>query len=168
MVLSMRSSLLVLVFLIVISACTKEVPEAEKRPAKTADETAVRQVIENFVAAYNAGDLEAAVSLFDDAYLGILPDSVNIMGKSEVRNDLLQYLKQYPDGKWEMKIEEVNVSDGYAFAICNGSFLMPDPLEGKMNPIYSERSIRILKKDKYEGWKIYRFLGAPTFSYDNK
>lgn len=164
----MRRSFLILSLIIIISGCTKEVPEGEKRLTKSIEETSVRKVIENYVAAYNSNDIEAAILFFDRDYRGIVADSNEIVGLDALKNDLLQYSKQYPDGKWEIKIDELNVFGDFAYALCSGSFLMPDPIEKKMNPIYSERGIRIFKKQKDDGWKIFRYVAAPTFSYDQK
>lgn len=164
----MRSPFLILSLLIIISACTKEVPESEKRLTKSIEETSIRNAIENFAAAYNSNDIEAAILFFDRDYRGIVADSEDIVGLDALKNDLLQYRKQYPEGKWEIKIDELNVFGDFAYALCSGSFLMPDPIEKKMNPIYSERSIRIFKKQKDDGWKIFRYAAMPTFSYDQK
>lgn len=158
------SSILVLAL---ISSCTKEVPEYEKKNIKSADEAAVRETIENYFAAYNAGDIETAAEYFDDNYKVISTDSLDIVGYENAKEDLLQYYKQYPKGKWVNNIEELTIADGYAFVTSSGSFMLPDPLTGKPEPTYSERSIRILKKDKNKMWKIYRYLSASTFTYDN-
>jgi hypothetical protein len=47
-----------------------------------------------------------------------------------------------------------------------GSFMVSDPIENKIIPVYSERSIRILKKQKEGTWKIFRFIAVPTFTYE--
>lgn len=157
-----------ILMIVLISACTKEVPEYEKKNIKTADEAAVRETIENYFTAYNAGDIETAAEFFDNNYKVISTDSLDIVGYENAKKDLLQYYKQYPKGKWENKIEEITIADGYAFVVSSASFMMPDPLTEKPAPTYSERSIRILKKDKNKMWKIFRYLSASIFTYDEK
>jgi uncharacterized protein (TIGR02246 family) len=164
----MKKFFALILVLLSISACTKEVPEYEKKNIKTADEAAVRETIENYFAAYNAGDIESAAEYFDDNYKVISTDSLDVVGYENAKEDLLQYHKQYPKGKWDNKIEEITIADGYAIVISSGSFMLPDPLTEKPAPTYSERSIRVLKKDKNKMWKIYRYLSAPTFTYDQK
>ncbi|MDP2035792.1 MAG: DUF4440 domain-containing protein [Ignavibacteria bacterium] len=161
-----RTILLSFLLVLTFSSCTKEVREDEKKSAKTADEAAIREVIENYTTAYNTGDVETAAEFFDSNYLGIVADSEDIVGPDAMRDDLLQYRRQYPEGKWETKIDEITIGDGYAYVICSSSFLMPNPIEKKPSPIYSERSIRVLRKEKTQGWKIYRFLATPTFTYE--
>lgn len=161
-----RKILSMLLLTVILFSCTKEVREDEKKSAKSADETAIREVIENYTTAYNAGDIETATEFFDTNYRAVVADSSDIIGTDDVREDLLQYRRQYPEGKWETKIEEVTIGDGYAYVFCASSFLMPHPIERKLSPIYSERSIRILRKEKNQGWKIFRFLATPTFTYD--
>ncbi|MEG8946235.1 YybH family protein [Rosettibacter firmus] len=157
------SLLLIILF---ISGCTKEVPETEKRISKTVEEEAIQKLIEHFYTAYNSGDIETAVTLIDEHYKGMAPDSEDVNGVDNLTNELYQFKNEYPEGKWEIKIEELTVENNLAYVIINGSFLMPDPIEKKMNPIYSERSIKILKKEKNEGWKIYRSISLPTFTYN--
>lgn len=161
-----RTILLSFLFAFTFSSCTKEVREDEKKSIKTADEAAIREVIENYTTAYNTGDIETAAEFFDSNYHGIVADSSDIIGPEAMRDDLLQYRRQYPEGKWETKIEEITIGDGYAYVICSSSFLMPNPIEKKPSPIYSERSIRVLRKGKNQGWKIFRFLATPTFTYE--
>ncbi|MEG8990445.1 nuclear transport factor 2 family protein [Ignavibacteria bacterium 4148-Me] len=155
-----------LIFILFVTACTKEVPESEKRIAKTAEEEAIRKLIDHFYTAYNSGDIETAVTLIDENYKGMAADSDDVIGVEALTNELYQYRKEYPEGKWEIRIEELSVQNDLAYAIIYGSFLMPDPIEKRMNPIYSERSIKILKKDKNEGWKIFRSLSIPTLTYN--
>ncbi|MDH7603654.1 MAG: hypothetical protein QHH13_02020, partial [Melioribacter sp.] len=112
------------------------------------------------------GDIETAVTLIDENYKGMAADSDDVIGVEALTNELYQYRKEYPEGKWEIRIEELSVQNDLAYAIIYGSFLMPDPIEKRMNPIYSERSIKILKKDKNEGWKIFRSLSIPTLTYN--
>jgi len=155
-----------LILILFITACTKEVPESEKKLAKTADEEAIRKLIDHFYTAYNSGDIETAVTLIDENYKGIAADSEEVVGVEALTNELYQYRKEYPEGKWEINIEELTVQNDLAYVIINGSFFVPGPSVEKMNPIYSERSIKILKKDKNEGWKIFRSLSVPTLTYN--
>lgn len=164
----MRYTFLILSILIIISACTKEVPENEKKLSKSLEGKYARETVENFINAYNSNDIEKAVSFFENDYKGIVSDSDDVVDIDALRNELLSYREQYPDGKWEIKFDEILISGELAYIFTSGSFLMPDPIEGKMNPIYSERAIRILKKQKNDGWKIFRYLAAPMFSYDQK
>ncbi|MHB8905763.1 MAG: YybH family protein [Melioribacteraceae bacterium] len=164
----MWRSLLILSTVVFISACTKQVPEGDKKASRSSEEIAVEQTITNFVEAYNSNDIDKAVTFFESDYKGVVSDSDDVVGLDMLKNDLTQYKKQYPGGKWEIKIDEVNISGELAYVFTSGSFLMPDPIEDKMSPIYSERAIRILRKKKNDGWSIFRYLATPTFSYDNK
>lgn len=164
----MRYTFLILSILIIISACTKEVPENEKKLSKSLEEKYARETVENFISAYNSNEIEKALSFFETNYKGIITDSDDIAGLDALRDDLIHYRKQYPDGKWEIIFDEILISGELAYVFTSGSFLMLDPIERKMNPIYSERAIRILKKQKNGSWKIYRYLATPMFSYDQK
>ena len=161
-----RKSILILIVSLSFFSCTKEVPERERKSKDSNEETVIRKVIDNYFTAYNAGDIETAVDLLDSNYRGIVSDSVDINGIDEAKDDLLKYARQYPKGHWEFKIEEVTISENYDFVLSTSSFSVPGPVNVK-NPIYSERSMRVLKRDKISGWKIFRYLATPTFTYDD-
>jgi ketosteroid isomerase-like protein len=161
-----RSIVCLFLIALIFSACTKEVKENEKISAKTVEEALIRELIDNYTHAYNTGDIESAIELIDANYRGIVADSSDVLGKEGLHDDLLQYKRQYPDGKWGTKIEEVVIGNDYAYVFSSSSFLMPHPIEQNLSPIYSERSVRILKKEKTQGWKIFRYLATPTFTYD--
>ncbi|NJD22262.1 MAG: hypothetical protein FIA82_06275 [Melioribacter sp.] len=164
----MRLIVATLTILILITSCTKDVPETEKKITKTTDEDNARKTIQNFVDAYNINDLEKAMSFFDSDYKGVVADSDDLAGVEALSQELVNSQKKFPEGKWELMIDEVNISGEFAYLICSGSFLMPDVIEKKSNPVYSEKSIRILKKQKDGSWKIYRYVSTPIFTYDQK
>lgn len=164
----MRLIVATLMFLFLITSCTKDVPESEKIIIKTADEDNIRKTIQNFMDAYNVNDLEKAMSFFDLDYKGVVADSDDLAGVDALRKELVNSQKKFPEGKWEITIDEENISGEFTYLVCSGSFLMPDVIERKLNPVYSEKSIRILKKQKDGSWKIYRYVSTPIFTYDQK
>lgn len=164
----MRLIVAVLMFLILIPACTKEVPETEKKIIKTADEDNARKTIQSFADALNNNDLEKMISFFDLDYKGVVADSDDLAGIDAFRNEIVNSKKKFPEGKWRILIDEQNISGEFAYFICSGSFLIPDVIENKLNPVYSEKSIRVLKKQKDGSWKIYRYVSTPIFTYDQK
>ena len=164
----MRYIVSALTFFVLVTACTKDVPEAEKEMIRTADNDNARKAIQSFADAYNSNDLEKAFSFFDMDYKGVVADSDDLAGVDALRNEMINSQKRFPEGKWEIIIDEVNISGEFAYFICTGSFLMPDVIEKKLSPVYSEKSIRILKKQKDGSWKIYRYVSTPIFTYDQK
>src|SRR3989339_347554 len=149
----MRLIVAILMFLVLITSCTKDVTETKKKKNKTADENKARKTIQNF---------------FDDDYKGVVADSDDLAGVAALRQELTNSQKKFPEGKWEIIIDEINISGEFTYLICNSSFLMPDVIEKKLNPVYSEKSIRILKKQRDGSWKIYRYVSTPIFTYDQK
>lgn len=154
-----------LLFLLILISCTKEVPEAEKNISKSVEENQVREVVDKFYSAYNNNDIVTAISFCDSDYKGIATEADDVAGTSMLEDELYNFRKQYPEGKWKIVIEEVSVQNSLAYIITQGSFMVPDPVEGEA-PQYSERCIRILRHVKNEGWKIYRAFSVPMFSYD--
>lgn len=151
----------------ILISCTKEVPENAKKAIKTADDVSITKTIDEFFTCYNSNNIDSLTYYLDSEYKGFIPDSDDAVGALSTINDLKQYRKRYPDGLWQYKIEEINVGGDIAEVLTTASFMRPGPVSGKLNPIYSERSIRILRRAKDDGWKIYRYIAIPTFSYDS-
>ncbi len=163
----MKRFLSILTLMLMLISCTKEVPEGAKRVSKSEEEMNAARTIEDYFAAYNSGDIEKAISFCDFEFKEILPDSDDVVRINGLKNDLVRYKKQYPDGKWEISIEEVMISGDLGYVMAKGSFIMPGVNARNINPIYSERSIRILKRQKNNKWKIFRYIAVPTFTYNN-
>ncbi len=162
----MRTISTLFILVIIFSSCTKEVPESEKKIVKTTNENEVRALINNYSSYFNSGDIKASLTVFSEDYSEYIPDTDNPVDLTVLENNLLNFRSQNPEGKLSITIEEVFVADELAAAQTFTSYLIPDPVEGKMNPVYSERSMKLLRKTKTTGWKIFRSLSSTAFSYD--
>lgn len=148
----------------IFTYCTKEIPEAERKTPRT-EEARLKKTIELWADFYNNGDLENLINLYTDDYVESMPNDNDIIGIDKIRSELSQYMSQYTGGKWKLTVEEIQVSEDFAFARINGEFEMN---YGKLpTTIYSERSLKIFKKQKNTGWKLYRTMRIPSFTYDN-
>lgn len=162
----MRKIFILILLTIFAASCTKEVPETEKKTSKATYEKDIRKVIETYADNFNAGNSEEAFVLFAEDFKAVVPDSDNALDLSAYKDNLKRFKKQYPAGKLQITIEEVFVSEELGTVQLFTSYMAPDVLDGKLAPVYSERSIVLFRKIKYDGWKIIRSLGTPTFSYD--
>jgi len=162
----MRKYISFIIFTALIVSCTKEVPESEKQLAKSTNEKEVRAVIDNFAAAYNSGGIDNFSNYFTNDYGGFVPDQDTAVGLAAYQNDLRNLRNQYPENEMHLKIEEVYISEEFAAVQTFGSYMTLDPVEEKKAPVYSERSIKLLRKVKNEGWKIFKSLSIPAFSYE--
>jgi ketosteroid isomerase-like protein len=158
------STLFILLFIVV--SCTKEVPESEKNIVKSVNENEIKALINNHASYFNSGDVNSSLIMFSDDYSEYIPDSDAPVDLSVLENNLLNFRSQNPEGKLSITVEDLFISNDLAAAQTFTSYLVPDPIEGKLNPAYSERSIKLLRKDKNTGWKIFRSLSSTAFSYD--
>jgi len=162
----MKRLISVISVILLLVGCTKQTPEGERKISKSVEENNVVGTIDSLISAYNSHDIEKAVSFLDLDFKGVVADSDNVVGYTEAKNAFYNLMKHYPDGKWNIKSEEVNISGEFAYVMTMGSFMVLDPIENKIIPIYSERSIRILKKQKEGTWKIFRYIAVPAFTYE--
>jgi len=163
-----RQNLIFFLPVILLFSCTKEVPENNKKIIRSVDDVSISKTIDGFFSSYNSSNFDSLAFYLDADYKGFIADSDDAVGPQSTINDLKQFRRRYSEGKWEYKIEEINTSGDFAEVLTTASFMMPGPAKGSLNPAYSERSIRILKKQKDDGWKIFRYIAIPTFSYDSE
>ena len=103
--------------------------------------------------------------MFTDDYIGSYPQDDDVIGTDKMANDLSNYMKQYPGGVWKIDINEIGVSGDQAFARVTSTFSMPKDNNGGVAPIYSEKSLKILKRVKDNTWLIYRSMSFPAYTY---
>lgn len=150
----------------VLISCTKEVPEFEKKVAKNKSENEVRKIINDFQINFNDGKAEEAVLFFDENFSAYLPEVDTPINLLNYKNDILNFRLQRPGGKITIEIEDVFADQELAAAQILTSYMDWDPIENKQSPVYSERSVILLKRNKLESWKIFRQLSTTAFTFD--
>ena len=149
-------------------SCTKEVPETEKKLSRTVSTNEIKQLFENFTSDVNSNNLDKIDSYFEGDFSSFVQDADSAVDLNSYKTNLVNFQKQYPSGKLQTNIEDIFVSEELAAAQVFVSYMINDPVEKGMNPVYSERSIKLLRKSKTDNsWKIFRSLSTPAFSYDN-
>jgi steroid delta-isomerase-like uncharacterized protein len=116
------------VFLVValtsLAACKQQVepaapakPMATVAPAPVPPPPASKQIISNYMAAWNAHDPEQAGSFFaDDAvYLDVTMGAPQRSRRDAIDNVIKVYMNAVPDCRWEMLGDPIAVGDGIAF-----------------------------------------------------
>lgn len=159
-------SLVVLILL--LSSCTKEVPEYERKLNSNVDENEVRKKIESYAESYNAGNPDALSNIFDESYVRITPEENDLVGIESFEKEISNYMSQYPGGKWKINIEQVDVSGELASVTTRSIFEMKYSGSDLPSTVYSERSLYILKKHREGTWKIARSMSFPTYTYTDK
>lgn len=150
----------------VLISCTKEVPEFEKKVAKNKSENEVRKIINDFQINFNDGKAEEAVLFFDENFSAYLPEVDTPINLLNYKNEILNFRLQRPGGKIAIEIEDVFADQELAAAQILTSYMDWDPVENKQSPVYSERSVILLKRNKLESWKIFRQLSTTAFTFD--
>jgi uncharacterized protein (TIGR02246 family) len=87
-----RSFLFPLVFAAIAASCA---PQNEAPPDTSADEAAIRQMVEDGAAALAAGDLERFLSYVSNGYEMMLPDAPTVEGMAGVRDFATPLFEQF-------------------------------------------------------------------------
>jgi len=162
----MRKLFLFISTIIFVVSCTKEVPETEKKLTKAVNEAEISKIIQDFQSSINSNDINAAINFLTEDFSSFVPDCDTAIDLYTFKNNLTLFKKQYPNGLIKIDIEEIFVSEELASVQTFTSYMNRDPVEEKMNPVYSERSIKLLRKQKLGSWKFFRMLSTTAYSYD--
>jgi hypothetical protein len=150
----MKNFILITSLILFAAACTKEIPENEKKSSKSPDEKIINDLLENYFSSINSDNIGKAVLLVDADYREISSDGNNIIGTNSLQNFLNKQTSSM--GKWKIKVEETNVSGEFAFVISEDTFISSNSNLKNHNSAYTIHAIRIMKKQKNDGWKIFR------------
>ncbi|MDA2929500.1 SgcJ/EcaC family oxidoreductase [Acidobacteria bacterium AH-259-O06] len=155
----MRShlSLLVLVSLVVLTACAPAGPtEAEREAAIQADKDAINQLRSDIEAAYNAQDAAAVAGFYTDDAARSMPNQAPIMGKDAIQSSLQATFDEF-QVELALSREELQVAGDWAFDAGTATVTLTPKEEGEATELHSS-GISILKRQADGSWKIARLV----------
>ena len=151
---------------ILLTACTKEVPETEKKSTRSANENDIRNLFLTLESSYNDGVFEKTISEYTNDFCAYDPDSDSSVNLIDYKNELAGYKNRNQESRLKINIEGIFISDDLAAVQTFSSFMMYNPIEKKYSATSSRRSINLLRKIRNDGWKIFRSLSIPAYSYE--
>ncbi|MFQ5928998.1 MAG: YybH family protein [Acidobacteriota bacterium] len=155
----MRShlSLLVLVSLVVLTACAPAGPtEAEREAAIQADKDAINQLRSDYEAAYNAQDAAGVAGLYTAGAVLSLPNQEPTSGRDAIQSNLQATFDQF-EAKLSISSEELQVAGDWAFDAGTGTQTFTPKEEGEAIEAHSSY-IAVLKRQADGSWKIARLV----------
>ena len=142
--------------LLTLAACQ---PTADVAPADTtADEAAVRRVLDEIVRTFNVGDYEAMFALYEDDVRIFPPGAPEVVGKEAWRATLATGLPPGMTFRMRFDTEELVVAGDLAYE--RGSYHVEAAPAGSdaMVPAMSARHIHIFRRQADGAWKGWRLF----------
>ncbi len=121
---------------------------ADKKPADTSDEAAIRAAVESYVAAYNRGDAKAVAAHWSDSGQWISPSGERFQGKQAIEKELRSLLAQNKGVRIEVTRPTIRIISPDA-AIEEGTARVFQPAEPPSESTYLAVHV---KKDGH--WKL--------------
>ncbi len=141
---------------VALAACapaTQE-PAAEEPPCTEADMEAINKVLEQEVAAINAGDVEAFAALFTDDAVLMAPGEPAVIGTEAVRSWAQDFSDQFTV-QYTVTSEEIVVAGNWAFQRLSFTLTLTPAAGG--DPIREgAKAIHIYLRQPDGSWKIAR------------
>ncbi len=149
---------LIIFFLVVaflaIGSCTKKVDTE-------ADIEAIKNVIEEYDVAANAGDLDGLVSLYSDDAVRMSPNFPAFIGKDAIRDVYQSFFEQNVLEGGGL-IEEVIVCGDWAFIRGTATFTITPKAGGEPIREYLAKWVAFNKRQPDGSWKYHRII----YNYD--
>ena len=146
-----------LVVFLISCTPTVEQPEPAAEATTEADVAAIKQVIDEYETATNAGDVEGRVAAYTEDAVRIVRNAPEVIGKEAIRE---HYQRQSDRNTYEVTITllEVVVAGDWAFSRYTAAFKITpkaggEPREG------SRKGITILQRQPDGSWKVAREIG---------
>ena len=136
-----------------------------KTTVTTEDEKAVRDVLNNVIAAFNEKDLEKLLSLHTDDIILMEPGIPLIQGKKRVREMFADFEKRKLSIKLSFTIDELEVNGSRAFA--RGQVFKQSGDVGKKPVNEIGKFITLLKKQEDGNWLRSHVIVNMDEHYDN-
>ena len=123
------------------------------------DTTAIKQLYEDWKPYWENGDAEKVVSFYTDDAVQIPIGEPDIVGKEAARLSLEAFFKEFTIKGDSTEIQEVKITDDFAFARGTYKLTLTPKLKGKPTQ-YTGKFLHIFKRRQDNSWKIYRAIGG--------
>ena len=144
---------------LIVAGCAPapEQPEpAAEAPTQAEDVAAIKKLIDDYLAAANAGDVSAVAAFYTDDAIRMPPNAPAKIGKEAIQSDVQTQLDQFTI-KLGLEVVEVEVAGDWAFGRGSHTITLT-PKAGGEPTEDSGKWIEILKRQPDGAWKIYRLI----------
>ncbi len=142
--------------LLMVSACTPDTEQEQpaKQMTTEADIAAIKDLVNQYGATINAGDLDLWISLWADHAIQMAPDAPAVIGKEKIRARRQSLFDLY-DWKMTVDTEEVRVAGDWAFARGTYTYTKAPKEEGATTK-GTGKWLSIFEKQDDGSWKMTR------------
>jgi pimeloyl-ACP methyl ester carboxylesterase len=131
----------------------------------TADEAAVREVLDEITRTFNTGDYEAMLAQYRDDVIVSGSAGPDVVGKDAWRSALKSSMP--PDVKLKMRFNTSELKIEGDLAYERGTFIVQTmDKAGVLQPLFSGRHIHIFQRAEsgWKGWRLFEILDLPAAS----
>lgn len=148
-----------LCFVVFLISCTptREQPEPAAEATTEADVAAIKQEIDDYETATNAGDVDGRVAAYAQDVINMRRNGPDVIGKEALREHIQRQSDRYA---YEVTItpEEVVVGGDWAFSRYTATLTLTPKAGGEPREI-SGKGILIFQRQPDGSWKVAREIG---------
>ena len=142
--------------ILALGACQ---PRATAPATNTAaDEAAVRKVLSDIAASFNASDFDGMFALYRDDVVVSPPNRPDIVGKQAWRDGMKNSLPPNVTFKLRFDTQELEIAADLAYERGTFHMEMTDKATGAAGPQLNGRHIHIFKREADGSWKGWRLM----------
>jgi uncharacterized protein (TIGR02246 family) len=163
----MKTPILWFTLLLAATLAASTRPQAAQANTSEADQVAIRNLVEQYLRAWNASDLTAIGAFFAEDVVEMRTDGAPFEGRKAVLDSLGSFLAQFKATQ-SAPVIEVGVEGNLAFARGTWSIRLA-PKAGGAEATRTGTWMTLFKRQADESWKIWRWIwneqpaAAPKF-----
>ncbi len=147
-----------LVFALILLTCAPQTqPVVEEAASTEADVAAIRALAEQWIAAFETGDVEGLVALYTDDAVRLPADGPSYSGTAAFEEYFRGIFEEFSfEVVWPVEgTEEIIVADGWAYHLSE-YIVMATPKEGGETMEEKGNVVEIIQRQPDGSWKIAR------------
>jgi len=148
------STLLRLAVVLALAACTRT--PAPPPDTSEADAAAIRQLSDDWLAAYNAADADAAGLTYAEDALSLPPDGPPVMGREALVQRLRDFFNEFSASQ-TATVDEVAVTGDWGMARGTWS-VRQTPKAGGAEQVRSGKWMELYRRQADGSWKTWRWM----------
>ena len=149
--------------LALLSCAPQTQPVAEEVVSTEADVAAIRALAEQWIATFEAGDVEGLVALYTEDAVRLPPDGPSYSGTAAFEEYFRGIFEKFSfEGVWPVEgTEEIIVADGWAYHLSE-YIVMATPKEGGETVEEKGNVLEIIQRQSDGSWKFAREIWNTT------
>lgn len=141
---------------LVLAGCTQTMPETAEPDTSEADAAAIESMIDEFIVAWNAGDVASLAGTYAEDAIQMPPEGPALEGRAAIIQSMEDFLSEF-SATQTATMDEVSVHGDIAFA--RGTWnVRQTPEAGGAEEVRNGKWMEIYRRKADGSWEVWRWI----------